>query len=78
MSKDININEIEIYSEDIKLDQFLKWANIVETGGEAKLLIQEGKVKVNNEIEYRRSHKIKEGDLVTRIDTNNTYKVTKS
>ncbi|MFW5998419.1 MAG: RNA-binding S4 domain-containing protein [bacterium] len=72
------MEEIEIYSDNIKLDQFLKWANIVETGGEAKLLIQSEKIKVNNQIETRRSHKIKEGDLVTRTDTNKSYKVIKT
>ena len=66
---------IYINSKDIKLDQFLKWANIAATGGEAKFLIQAGKIRVNGEIEYRRSHKISEGDLVTRIDTNKRFKV---
>ena len=72
------MKEIEIHSEDIELGQFLKWANIVSTGGEAKLLIQAGKIEVNQEIEYRRSHKLKEGDIVTRIDTDTTYKVIKN
>ena len=48
----------------MKLDQFLKWNNIVSTGGEAKMLINSGKVSVNGEIEERRGRKLKIGDLV--------------
>ena len=43
--------EITIDSEYIKLDQFLKLADLVSTGGHAKYLIQEGLVKVNGEVE---------------------------
>lgn len=48
----------------IKLDQFLKLAQIVESGGQAKLLIQSGQVKVNNEVETRRGRKLHPGDTV--------------
>ena len=48
----------------MKLDQFLKWNNIVSTGGEAKILIKSGKVIVNGEIEKRRGRKLKIGDVV--------------
>jgi ribosome-associated protein len=49
----------------IKLDQFLKWIGAVQTGGEAKSLIQAGEVKVNNKIEMRRGRKLFEGDRVS-------------
>lgn len=49
----------------IKLDQFLKWVGVVQTGGEAKLLIQEGQVHVNGKIETRRGRKLVEGDRVS-------------
>lgn len=49
----------------IKLDQFLKWAGIAQTGGEAKLLIQSGEVAVNGTIETRRGRKLVKGDRVT-------------
>ena len=49
----------------IKLDRFLKWQGIVQTGGEAKLRIQAGEVWVNGEIETRRGKKLVEGDRVT-------------
>ncbi|MDX5716531.1 RNA-binding S4 domain-containing protein [Clostridioides difficile] len=58
------MTEITIESEDIKLDQFLKLAEIASTGGHAKFLIQEGLVTVNDEIELRRGKKIKSGDIV--------------
>ncbi len=51
--------------ETIKLDQFLKLAGAVRTGGEAKRLIQSGLVLVNGQIEMRRGRKLREGDLVT-------------
>ena len=56
--------EINIDSEYIKLDQFLKLADIASTGGHAKYLIQEGVVKVNGEVEMRRGKKLVPGDVV--------------
>jgi ribosome-associated protein len=51
-------------NQTIKLDQFLKWVGAAQTGGEAKLMIQGGEVKVNGAIETRRSRKLVEGDSV--------------
>ena len=48
----------------MKLDQFLKWSNVVSTGGEAKMFIKSGKVTVNGEIEKRRGRKLNTGDVV--------------
>ena len=48
----------------MKLDQFLKLKNLVSSGGEAKLLIKSGNVKVNGEIEIRRGRKLNKGDKV--------------
>ncbi|TVR11214.1 MAG: RNA-binding S4 domain-containing protein [Phormidium sp. GEM2.Bin31] len=48
----------------IKLDQFLKWVAVVSTGGEAKLLIQDGEVQVNGTVETRRGRKLVPGDVV--------------
>ena len=50
--------------EYIKLDQFLKLAQIVMTGGQAKAMILEGLVKVNGEVELRRGRKLRHGDRV--------------
>ncbi|MGA7952718.1 MAG: RNA-binding S4 domain-containing protein [Gloeobacterales cyanobacterium] len=49
----------------IKLDQFLKFVGAAQTGGEAKLMIQEGEVMVNEVIETRRGRKLVRGDQVT-------------
>lgn len=46
------------------LDQFLKLRAIVETGGQAKLMIQDGLVKVNGEVETRRRRKLSADDVV--------------
>lgn len=48
----------------IKLDQFLKWSGAVDSGGQAKILIQEEKVLVNGQIEVRRGRKLRAGDKV--------------
>ena len=48
----------------MKLDQFLKWQNLTSSGGEAKILIKSGYVKVNGEIETRRGRKLNKGDKV--------------
>ena len=48
----------------MKLDQFLKWKNLVSSGGEAKIFIKTGAVKVNGVIENRRGRKLSKGDKV--------------
>lgn len=59
---------IQISSEYIKLDQFLKLADCVSTGGMAKALLQEGAVKVNREPEDRRGRKLYPGDQIEVAD----------
>ena len=51
-------------SEALRLDQFLKFSTIAQTGGQAKLLIQAGEVRVNGQIETRRRRKLVAGDVV--------------
>lgn len=51
-------------NQTIKLAQFLKWVGAASTGGEAKLMIQGGVVKVNHEIETRRGRQLVNGDVV--------------
>ena len=53
-----NIENVKISTEFIKLDQFLKWLAVVDSGSDAKQVILDGKVKVNDEIETRRGRKI--------------------
>lgn len=55
---------IQITTEFIKLDSLLKFANVVMTGGEAKMIIQDGEVTVNGEMCTMRGKKIRMGDVV--------------
>ena len=54
-----------ISDNTIKLDQFLKFVGVAPTGGQAKLMIQNGDVRVNGTIETRRGRKLVSGDRVT-------------
>ncbi|MDO5037527.1 MAG: S4 domain-containing protein YaaA [Tissierellia bacterium] len=56
---------MKIETDYIKLDSFLKLVGWVSTGGEAKILIQEGQVKVNGQVETRRGKKLYPGDKVS-------------
>ena len=60
-----NRTEIEITTEFIKLDSLLKFSGVTETGGIAKEVVQQGKVKVNGEICTMRGKKIRRGDVVS-------------
>lgn len=61
-------HEIEITTEYIKLQDLFKFANLVGTGGEAKILIQEGAAMVNGEVCTQRGKKIRPGDEVQIAD----------
>lgn len=58
------MEEVAVSSGTIRLDQFLKWAGIVGTGGQAKILITGGRVKVNGQVEVRRGRRLRPGDRV--------------
>ncbi len=58
------MQQVKIQTEFIKLDQFLKWVDVVGSGVEAKFIINDGAVKVNGEIETRRGKKLYPGDTV--------------
>ncbi len=51
-------------SSGMTLGQALKASNVVGSGGEAKVLIQGGEVRVNGEVERRRGRKLEKGDVV--------------
>jgi ribosome-associated protein len=63
-------------SPTIRLDDFLKFCGIVGTGGQAKVLIQAGEVKVNGQIELRRRRQLQLGDTVELLGE--TFAVTSS
>ena len=58
--------DVGIRDESIRLGQFLKLANLVEHGGEAKAVLAEGQVQVNGEVETRRGRQLVDGDVVAR------------
>lgn len=59
------MTDIKIDTEFIKLDAMLKFANLVSSGGEAKIRIAEGEVNVNGEPCTMRGKKLRPGDTVT-------------
>jgi len=64
---------IHITTEYIKLDQFLKLAEVVSSGGEAKMFIQTHPIMVNKVAEDRRGRKLRHGDVV--MCTKGTFQV---
>jgi ribosome-associated protein len=58
-------HKIEIVTDFIRLDALLKYASVVQTGGEAKMMITDGQVRVNGEICTQRGKKIRHGDSVS-------------
>ncbi len=67
--------QVTIQKEPIRLSQFLKLANVVQDGVEAKIRILEGEILVNNELETRRGRKLYDKDRVRFGD--NTFEVLK-
>ena len=59
------ITEIKIKTPYIELDSFLKFASLVGTGGEAKLVIQGGEVLLNGEVCTMRKKKLYSGDKIS-------------
>lgn len=57
--------DVTIRDEFIKLGQALKLAGMVESGVEAKIVIQNGEVKVNGTVEYQRGKKLYDGDTAS-------------
>ena len=55
----------------MKLDQFLKFIGVVQTGGEAKMIIKSGEISVNGIVENRRGRKLIDGDQIN--FANETY-----
>ncbi|MGB1120451.1 MAG: RNA-binding S4 domain-containing protein [Saprospiraceae bacterium] len=59
------IVQLKPNSEFIELMKLLKFTQIAQTGGHAKILIEDGEIFVNGEVEYRKRRKLREGDVVT-------------
>lgn len=58
------MEKVTIYTDFLKLQQFLKLARVVGQGSDAKILIQEGLVRVNGEVCLMRGKKIYDGDII--------------
>jgi len=58
------MTELPIVGESIRLGQFLKLANVVDSGAEAKALLAEEAVTVNGDVETRRGRQLSRGDRV--------------
>lgn len=56
--------DVAIRDESIRLGQFLKLANLIESGSEAKEVVASGRVLVNGEVETRRGRQLVKGDVV--------------
>ncbi|MDD6134740.1 MAG: RNA-binding S4 domain-containing protein [Selenomonadaceae bacterium] len=72
----MQIEDIAIETEEIQLDQFLKWAGVLQSGGEVKMLIEERRIKRNGETESARRRKLHPGDVVE-IEGMGAWRVTK-
>jgi len=58
------MEKVRISTEYIKLEQLLKYCGLADTGSEAKYIIAEGRVKVNDNIELQRGKKLRPGDIM--------------
>ncbi|WP_159574355.1 RNA-binding S4 domain-containing protein [Microbacterium sp. 8M] len=61
-------DDVSIGGESIRLGQFLKFAGLLDSGGDAKEAIIDGYVRVNGEVERRRGRQLVDGDLVSYED----------
>ena len=59
------MQDVPIRDESIRLGQFLKLANLIDHGADAKAVVQQGLVTVNDEVETRRGRQLTVGDVVT-------------
>lgn len=59
-----SVRVVEINKEPIELHKILKFENLFQSGGEAKFAISEGLVRVNGDVETRKTKKIMSGDLI--------------
>lgn len=64
----LEMHDIEISTDTIRLGQLLKLANLVDSGSDAKTLLMGGEVMVNDEVEMRRGRQLRNGDVVSLDD----------
>ena len=64
----MNMEKIYIESEYIKLSQFLKFIDLVFSGGEAKIFLENNEILINGEKDNRKGRKLYQGDIVEILD----------
>lgn len=65
MTNPAQIDDVAIGGEDIRLGQFLKFAGLLDSGGDVKEAILDGLVSVNGEVDLRRGRQLQLGDIVS-------------
>ena len=70
--------DIKVDTEIIQLDQFLKWAGAIGSGGEVKALLAENRIKLNGKLETARRRKLHGGDVVEIADVGTWRVVSKA
>ncbi len=61
----VHVDQVPIRDQSIRLGQFLKLANLIDTGADAKLVIADGLVTVNDVVEVRRGRQLHDDDVVS-------------
>ncbi|HEY0806919.1 MAG TPA: RNA-binding S4 domain-containing protein [Pseudonocardiaceae bacterium] len=61
----MQVPEVTISDDMIRLGQFLKLAGLADDGGEAKAMIEDGEVSVNGRVDTRRGRQLHDGDVIT-------------
>lgn len=64
------MTEFKLEGDYIPMIQLLKALNLVQTGGEAQIVVEDGEVKYNGQVDYRKRLKVKQGDVVEFRGTN--------
>lgn len=73
----MQVQKIKIDTDTIQLDQFLKWAGALTTGGEIRPLLDAKKIKRNGEVERAKRRKLAPGDIIE-VEGIGTYEVVRS
>lgn len=68
MTHDERVEIVPIRDDMIRLGQFLKLADLIESGSEAKAVLEAGEIRVNGEVETRRGRQLHRGDVISGFD----------
>ncbi len=65
---DGRVRDVTIRGDVIRLGQLLKLSGLADSGGEARMMLEQGDVRVNGELEHRRGRQLHDGDVVEAAD----------